>query len=167
MLQNSLQKFYQSTPLQKFFGSNAKNTSVLFSKKTTILTKADWKQRRKEKLEHFGRTWLGIEYNSKPFICKDAIKALDNLDIHILKGCIENIPPKTGTSKNDSLHRQLNNIINTPKGSVELIVSILGSFWEINATVHLPFVPKLFGKRKKILKHLELPYLSLKSRILK
>ena len=85
---------------------------------------------------------MGIEYNSKPFICKDAIKALDNLDIHILKGCIENIPPKTGTSKNDSLHRQLNNIINTPKGSVELIVSILGSFWETNATVHLPFVPK-------------------------
>ena len=119
MLQNSLQKIYQSTLLQKFFGSNAKNTSVLFSEKTTILAKTDWKQRQKEKLEHFGRTWLGVEYNSKPFICKHAIKALDNLEIHILKGCIENIPPKIGTSKNESLHQQFNNIINIPKCSVE------------------------------------------------
>ena len=60
-----------------------------------------------EKLEHFRRTWLGLECNSKPFICKYAIKTLDILEIHILKGCLENIPPKTGTSRTESLHRQL------------------------------------------------------------
>ena len=60
-----------------------------------------------EKLEHFRRTWLGLECNSKPFICKYAIKTLDILEIHILKGCLENIPPKTGNSRTESLHRQL------------------------------------------------------------
>ena len=103
-----------------------------------------------EKLEHFRRACFGVEHNSKPFICKDAIKALDNLEIHILKGCLENIPPKTGTSRNESLHQQLNKIINIPKCSVELIVSVLGSFFykwnadhsETNATANFPFVPK-------------------------
>ena len=132
------------------------------------------KEKMIEKLEHFRRAWLGVEHNSKPFICKDAIKALDNLEIHILKGCLENIPPKTGTSRNESLHRQLNNIINIPKCSVELIVSILGSFF-INGMLITVKQMQLsifhsyqnMKKRKRILKHLELAYLSLKSRILK
>ena len=80
------------------------------------------KQKMIEKLEHFRRAWLGVEHNSKPFICTDAIKALDNLEIHILKRCLENIPPKTGTSRNKSLHRKLNKIINIRKCSVELII---------------------------------------------
>ena len=72
-----------------------------------------------EKLEHFRRAWLGVEHNSKPFICKDAKKALDNLETHSLKRCLENIPPKTGTSRNKSLNRKLNNIINIPKCTVK------------------------------------------------
>ena len=62
-------------------------------------------------------------------IYKDAKKALDNLEIHMLKGYLENIPSKARTFRNESLHRQLNNIINIPKCSVELTVSILGSFF--------------------------------------
>ena len=46
-----------------------------------------------------------------------------------MRGCLGNILPKTGTSTNESFHRQLNNIINIPKCSVELIVSILGLFF--------------------------------------
>ena len=57
-----------------------------------------------------------------------------------MKGCLENIPPKTGTSRNESLHWQLNNIINIPKCSVELIVSILVSFF-MNGMLTIPFVP--------------------------
>ena len=82
-----------------------------------------------EKLEHFRKAWSGVEYNSKAFMCKDAIKALYNLEIHILKGWLENITPKTGTSRNVPLHRQLNNIINIHKCKVELIASILESFF--------------------------------------
>ena len=80
------------------------------------------KEKMIEKLEHFRRAWLGVEHNSKPFICKDAIKKLDNLETHILKRCLENIPPKTGSSRNKSLNGKLNNIINIPKYSVELII---------------------------------------------
>ena len=47
----------------------------------------------------------------------------------MLKGYLENIPSKARTFRNESLHRQLNNIINIPKCSVELTVSILGSFF--------------------------------------
>ena len=38
------------------------------------------KEKMIEKLEHFRRAWLGVGCISKPFICKDAIKALDNLE---------------------------------------------------------------------------------------
>ena len=96
------------------------------------------KEKMMEKLKYFSGTWLGVAYNSKPFICKDAVKALDNLEINILKECLENIPPKTGTSRNESLHRQLNNIINIPKCSVEIIVSILVSFfyeWNVDHSI--------------------------------
>lgn len=58
-----------------------------------------------EKLEHFRRAWLDEEYSSRSLIYKDAIKALDNLEIHMSKGCLENIPSKTGTFRNESLHR--------------------------------------------------------------
>ena len=110
------------------------------------------KEKMMEKLKYFSETWLGVAYNSKPFICKDAIKALDNLGINILEGYLENIPPKTGTSRNESLHRRLNNIISITKCSVELIVSILVSFfyeWNADHSIRtIPLVPKYEKKEK-------------------
>ena len=35
------------------------------------------------------------------------IKKMDKLKVHIEKGCLENISPKTGTSRQESMHKAL------------------------------------------------------------
>lgn len=105
-----------------------------------------------ERLKEFEAAWIEIRHESKRFLSEDVLKALDNFKAHVIKGSLENIPPKARTGINESLHRQLDSFINTPKCSTELFVATLALFFHkwwnedlapTSTYVQFPFISKL------------------------
>ena len=51
---------------------------------------------------------------------QSALKEIDNLRIHIQKGCFSGIKPGRGTNRNEELHKDLNKIFSSSRYGVEL-----------------------------------------------
>ena len=64
------------------------------------------------------------------------MKEIDHLKVHIIRGCLSDIPPSFGTSKNENLHRSLNARFSGNKLGVEVAVAILATFFHLWNSKH-------------------------------
>lgn len=75
-------------------------------------------------LERFERKWKGFRCNKRLVLNKKSKRALQNIKIHIKKGCLSDIPPGCGTNRNERLHRKLRKIAGRNKLEVRLAFAL-------------------------------------------
>ncbi|KXJ14702.1 hypothetical protein AC249_AIPGENE5021 [Exaiptasia diaphana] len=87
----------------------------------------------KKNIKFFKTKWTRMRYNGKIIVNKKSIKALRNIEIHINKGCLSDIPPGAGTNRNERMHRTLRKLIKRDKLGVRLAYTLfLRAFHQIN-----------------------------------
>ena len=57
-------------------------------------------------LEEWLKKWSALGGNNP--ITNEVAKLVDNLLVHIDRGCLSGIPPSCGTNGNENLHRRMN-----------------------------------------------------------
>ena len=62
-------------------------------------------------LDQFLHRWRESEYNENKLLSAAAIKEVENIRLHIKKGCLSGIKPGRGTNRNENLHKDLNRIM--------------------------------------------------------
>ena len=81
-------------------------------------------------LNAFVVKWINITDSSgSQLVTPSVMKEIDHLKIHINRGCLSDIPPSFGTSKNENLDRSLNARFSRNKLGVEVAVAILATFF--------------------------------------
>ena len=71
-------------------------------------------------LDSFEKKWTGLKWKGIPVFNENTKKAVENLRIHIEKGCLSGIPPHCSTGRNERLHRELNYILHSNKIGLEM-----------------------------------------------
>ena len=71
-------------------------------------------------LESFEKKWSLKKHNNDPVLNTSAKKAVENLKLHILKGCLSDKPPLCSPSRNERLHQELNCILHSNKLGLDL-----------------------------------------------
>ena len=64
----------------------------------------------KTNIVKFLNQWKDVEYNGTKLIPQCALDEINKLLIHVEKGCLSDIPPSGGTSRNEGLHSFQQNI---------------------------------------------------------
>ena len=78
------------------------------------------------KLLQFQQRWSTLDDEATPLLKADFNEDLQRLLVHVQRGCLAGIPPGWGTSRNERLHRLLNNsAANVPRIGPELMDSLL------------------------------------------
>ena len=91
--------------------------------------------------------WSKAEIDSIPSLPPAAVKEIDNLKKHVIKGCLSGIPPSGGTNRNEAIHKSLNKSLKRSRIGLELALAFLGLFfykWN-----EKKISSKLTSKRKK------------------
>ena len=60
-----------------------------------------------------------------------ALDEIDKLLLHVRKGCLFNIPPTGGTSRNEGIHRVLNKSLKKSRIGIQFAIALLGAFFYI------------------------------------
>ena len=76
-------------------------------------------------LDKFIQRWKDAEYDGQKVLNAAALKEVENLRVHMKKGCLSGIQPGRGTNRNENLHKDLNNIMSSSKYGVELAYALL------------------------------------------
>ena len=76
-------------------------------------------------LDKFLLLWKESEYDGKKLLSSAAWKEIENIRVHIQKGCLSGIKPGRGTNRNENLHKDLNKIMSCSKYGVELAYALL------------------------------------------
>ena len=71
-------------------------------------------------MDRFVERWKNAECQGNKVLSKSALKEIDNLRIHVQKGCLSGIKPGRGTNRNEELHKDLNKIFSSSRYGVEL-----------------------------------------------
>ena len=88
-------------------------------------------------LNAFVVKWINITDSSgSRLVIPSVMKEIDHLKVHIIRGCLSDIPPSFGTSKNENLHRSLNARFSGNKLGVEVAVAILATFFHLWNSKH-------------------------------
>ena len=82
-----------------------------------------------ENIEMFMRQWSTVEIDSIPLLSSSAIKEINNLKHHVIKGCLSGIPPSGGTNRNEAIHKSLNKSLKRSRIGLELALAFLGLFF--------------------------------------
>ena len=82
-------------------------------------------------IENFLKQWKDVEYNETKLIPQCAIEEVTKLLIHVKKGCLSDIPPSGGTSRNEGMHRILNKTLKKSRIGIQLAIALLGMFFYI------------------------------------
>ena len=101
-----------------------------------------------ENIEIFMRQWSKAEIDSIPLLSSSAVKEINNLKHHVIKGCLSGIPPSGGTNRNEAIHKSLNKSLKRSRIGLELALAFLGLFfykWN-----EKKISCKLTNKRKKV-----------------
>jgi len=77
-----------------------------------------------ENVERFLKRWKDAECQGTKVLTQSALKEIDNLRIHIQKGCLSGIKPGRGTNRNEELHKDLNKIFSSSRYGVELAYAL-------------------------------------------
>ena len=56
---------------------------------------------------------------------------IDELLLHVRKGCLSHIPPTGGTSRNEGIHRVLNKSLKKSRIGIQFAIALLGAFFYI------------------------------------
>lgn len=75
-------------------------------------------------LDLFESCWKNAKYDDIPILNEAALKEICNIRKHITKGCLSGIAPGRGTNRNESLHKDLNNIMSSSRYGVELAYAL-------------------------------------------
>ena len=78
-------------------------------------------------LERFIENWKNIEVLGEKVLSQNAHNQLDKLRVHIEKGCLEEIPPKAGTSRQESMHKSLRKSVEKRRVGVKAAVASIGT----------------------------------------
>lgn len=76
-------------------------------------------------LDKFVERWKDAEHDGQKVLNAAALKEVDNIRVHMKKGCLSGIQPGRGTNRNENLHKDLNNIMSSSKYGVELAYALL------------------------------------------
>ena len=78
-------------------------------------------------LARFRENWSNIAFNGENVLSKHAYDELEKLKVHIQKGCLENIPSKAGTSRQESMHKSLRKCVEKRRVGVKVAVASIGT----------------------------------------
>ena len=85
------------------------------------------RQVMQENLARFRENWTNVELSGDKVLSDKAHKELDKLKVHIEKGCLENIPTKAGTSRQESMHKSLRKSVEKRRVGVKVAVASIGT----------------------------------------
>jgi len=85
----------------------------------------------KTNIVKFLNQWKDVEYNGTKLIPQGALDEVNKLLIHVEKGCLSDIPPSGGTSRNEGLHRVLNKTLKKSRVGIQFAIALLGMFFYI------------------------------------
>ena len=70
-----------------------------------------------------------MTYESANILPQSAIDEIDKLLIHVRKGCLSDIAPSGGTSRNEGIHRVLNKTLKKSSIGIQFALALLGIFF--------------------------------------
>ena len=76
-------------------------------------------------LDSFIKRWKDADYDGRKLLSPNALKELDNIRVHMKRGCLSGIQPGRGTNRNENLHKNINLIMSSSKYGVELAYGLL------------------------------------------
>ena len=124
--------------------TNKPSLSLQFSKEFGLIFRQDDDQgnirlkhspdrvKREENLNVLINQWAYVKDGP---VTQETFHAMENVRVHIKKGCLSNIPPGCGTEQNKYIHRILNRslLLGSTSISVELAIAILTiTFFHMN-----------------------------------
>jgi hypothetical protein len=80
-------------------------------------------------LDNFNHEWKKAEYNKQPILNDSVLKEMENIRVHMRKGCLSGIRPGCGTNRNEELHRNLNSVMSASRYGVELAYGLFTTFF--------------------------------------
>lgn len=78
-------------------------------------------------LDRFVDNWKNVEVAGENVLSQNAHNQLEKLRVHIEKGCLEEIPPKAGTSRQESMHKSLRKSVEKRRVGVKAAVASIGT----------------------------------------
>ncbi|XP_065908242.1 uncharacterized protein [Dysidea avara] len=83
-------------------------------------------------LQMYLNKWSDIcDHDSNPVLTAAVLKEINNVKIHISRGCLSGIPPHFGTNRNENLHRSLNSRFSGSRIGVEVAVALIAVFFHM------------------------------------
>jgi len=86
-------------------------------------------------VDRFLKRWKDAECQGNKVLTQSALKEIDNLRIHIQKGCLSGIKPGRGTNRNEELHKDLNKIFSSSRYGVESFAMFTTCFYRHNEKI--------------------------------
>lgn len=80
-------------------------------------------------IQSFMNQWSTVVHDSVPLLPASAVREIEKLKQHVLKGCLSDIPPSGGTHGNEALHKTLNKGLKRTRIGLELALAFLGMFF--------------------------------------
>ena len=83
-------------------------------------------------LENLTERWKYVTYdNRKAVLDVNVIHEIENLKVHIERGCLSRIPPGGGSTRNENPHKNLRAVIARSRLGCELAEALLATFFYI------------------------------------
>ena len=82
-------------------------------------------------IDNFLIQWKSVEYEGTKVIPQSAINEIEKLLVHVRKGCLSDIPPSGGTSRNEGIHKVLNKTLRKSRIGIQFALALLGIFFYI------------------------------------
>lgn len=83
-------------------------------------------------LECLTNRWKDVKYdNGEAVLNENVVHEMDNLKVHIERGCLSRIPPGGGSTRNENLHKNLRAVIARSRPGCELGEALLATFFYI------------------------------------
>lgn len=76
-----------------------------------------------QNLDVFVNRWENVQGNGKRILCGEALHEIDNLKVHIRKGCISGISPGCGTNRNEAFHSNIKSFFH--RSRIEILLAHL------------------------------------------
>lgn len=77
----------------------------------------------------FLKQWKPVAYEGAMVIPQPALDEIDKLLVHVRKGCLSEIVPSGGTSRNEGIHRVLNKTLKKSRIGIQFALALLGVFF--------------------------------------
>jgi hypothetical protein len=123
---HTVQHFTSSIPKRKQYHAEiSRNYSLVFRSSTDLgvarLANTPESSVLLQNMDKFEKKWKEVKYSTGEAVLNtNAMKEIENIKVHVRKGCLSGIPPGCGTNRNERLNRHLNQFLLNNKISVPL-----------------------------------------------